>query len=371
MGADGNPILNDDGDPVYETKTITMAEYIRDHVIAGIHNREQTQTTLKEINNILGSFDASDPAALQAIIDDPDQSGIAITVTGEDGEPVSTTIGDYIKGILEDRADYYSARVEGSIIKDKLQAAWIRDHEGKRTIIRVHDEFSYDSGNVPSALTSYAKATEAIQAAEAARQWLRDNPYDGSNKTNRAARRARKTIEAAEKAQRFLNGLSPEIKAFAEQTLRDRPGTHHGSVWMGFVGRLLVAGTLSEYTLNNLRESIAEGPGRPAGDNGNWQSTVDTNTGKLIWKWNEHSDDEKPYNAYDADNPSTTVSTDSNGNTHVRTDDGSVSYDSDGNVSMAVDDEGREIPIPEGTPATLTRALSAVDTERWRGGPER
>ena len=58
--------------------------------------------------------------------------------------------------------------------------------------------------------------------------------------------------------------------------------------------------------------------------------------------------------------PLTVVSTDSNGNTHIRTEEGSLVYNSSGERVMTTNAEGREIPAVEGTPSTLTEALGAV-----------
>ena len=118
VDADGEPILDNNGDPVYKIETITMAEYIRDHVIAGIHRRELTQTTLNEINDITGTIDLNDPAAIQAILDDPARANISITVRGEDGKQTSTTIGDYLRDVVLPSMADRMVRLEGEAAFD-------------------------------------------------------------------------------------------------------------------------------------------------------------------------------------------------------------------------------------------------------------
>ena len=77
VGADGNPILNDDGDPVYETKTITMAEYIRDIVIPQQQERAAIGVVNSDVGDIMAEADDSDVADLQAIMNDPARAGLA------------------------------------------------------------------------------------------------------------------------------------------------------------------------------------------------------------------------------------------------------------------------------------------------------
>ena len=90
-------ILNDaDGQPV-ET---TIGKYLSEMVIPQTQERVKTNTALSKVDAILSTTDEGDVAALQALADDPATGALPIMVTGPDGEPVQTTVGDYITNTL-------------------------------------------------------------------------------------------------------------------------------------------------------------------------------------------------------------------------------------------------------------------------------
>ena len=87
-GADGQP-----------TQT-TVGDYIENVLIPQVQERLAVRDTLGGIDDITDDLATGDVAALQAIADDPDKASLPITVTGADGQPTQTTVGDYIKDVL-------------------------------------------------------------------------------------------------------------------------------------------------------------------------------------------------------------------------------------------------------------------------------
>ena len=67
------------------------------------------------------------------------------------------------------------------------------------------------------------------------------------------------------------------------------------------------------------------------------------------------------------DAPLTVVSKDSNGNTAVRTAEGTTIYDSDGNYVTSLDSAGRDTDTPPATPSSLSEAIDAVQRAEGAG----
>ena len=86
-------IRNADGEPV-ET---TISDYIITSLLPQMKTRLDTNTALSKVNEITETAEPGDIEALQLLADDPATADLPITVTGPDGEPVQTTVGDYIR----------------------------------------------------------------------------------------------------------------------------------------------------------------------------------------------------------------------------------------------------------------------------------
>ena len=135
-GADGQPATDADGNPIYETKTITMAEHIRENILPGVGERVAINTVNGEIDDILRELDPGDATALEAIANDPDRANLSVSiyatneegeripVVGEDGEPVTdadgnvihetktVTVAEYIRDTIMPYAEQRAAQQE-------------------------------------------------------------------------------------------------------------------------------------------------------------------------------------------------------------------------------------------------------------------
>ena len=89
-------VAGPDGEPVQTT----VGAYLTDTLIPHTRTRLATDAALSEVNSITEAQDAGDVEALQALADDPATADLPITVAGPDGEPVQTTVGDYITNTL-------------------------------------------------------------------------------------------------------------------------------------------------------------------------------------------------------------------------------------------------------------------------------
>ena len=55
---------------------------------------------LAEVSDIIAEANAEDIPALQAIASDPDKANLTILLNDADGQPVETTIGEYLSEIV-------------------------------------------------------------------------------------------------------------------------------------------------------------------------------------------------------------------------------------------------------------------------------
>ena len=89
-------VTGPDGKPVQTT----VGDYITNTLIPHTQTRLDTNRALGSVNEITETADAGDIEALQLLADDPATADLPITVKGPDGEPVQTTVGDYITNTL-------------------------------------------------------------------------------------------------------------------------------------------------------------------------------------------------------------------------------------------------------------------------------
>ena len=107
-GDDGKPTTDADGNPIYETKTIRVAEHIRENILPDVEERVAINTVHGDIDEIIRELDPGDATALEAIANDPDRADLSISiyatneegeripVVGEHGEPMTDADGNVI-----------------------------------------------------------------------------------------------------------------------------------------------------------------------------------------------------------------------------------------------------------------------------------
>ena len=149
-GADGQPATAPDGNPIYETKTITMAEHIRENILPGVEERVAINTVHRDIDDILRELDPGDVTALEAIANDPDRANLSVSiyatneegerkpVVGENGEPLTdadgnvihetktVTVAEYIRDTMmpyaAQRAEQQESQAQTEVALGEIQA---------------------------------------------------------------------------------------------------------------------------------------------------------------------------------------------------------------------------------------------------------
>ena len=109
------------------TVAASLRGYILDYAVDRAARRNLTTATLQDIQNIAAVPEPGDVAALQAIADDPEKADLTIIVPGPDGEPVQTTVGEYLNNTLIPNHQQRIYDPDGPITEANAASAWNQD----------------------------------------------------------------------------------------------------------------------------------------------------------------------------------------------------------------------------------------------------
>ena len=253
-GEDGEPTKDADGNVVYETKTITMAEHIRQNILPNA----TYLATNAEIDSILTDLDVDDPAdtaqyttrqqsdlidqlesgeisedeyrdgvlalrqsssasrALEAIANDPDQGNLPITVysrdengeripfTGENGDPIvdgdgnpvyetkTITMAEHIRQNILPNVKKKIYLEDGDITPDNAPAAWNNNLDTVKKALNTLNNPNATSEELREAAAALNSLADAFEGSGFERTWDHDNDASTPDKPITAAEQLKK-----------------------------------------------------------------------------------------------------------------------------------------------------------------------------------
>ena len=358
VGADGEPVLDADGNPVYETETVTMAEYIRDNVIPNTQERVAVGDTHSQITDILSERDPGDVAALEAIANDPERGQLPVTVyatdddgnriprVGADGEPVLDADGN---PVYETETVTMAEYIRDTLIPNTEQRLAVGDTHSQITdILSERDPGDVaaleaiandpERGQLP--VTVYATDDDGNRIPRVGADGEPVLDADGNpvyeTETVTMAEYIRERVLLPDYATVDQDVISGTVMAGRQQWVSESDA----AAFRAEVQRERANGTLTPDRYAELLASFTNPDDSGPGDNDGYTEYTRYNpaTGKFFVYYDVDEDD----GGGGGGGGAPIVSTDSNGYTSVRTPEGQTVYDPDGNLVSTQDSQGRD-----------------------------